>query len=122
MRHVHEQTVPGIEECQTEEIAIDEAEQRTQNDVDDTEMRLTLGDHHLRSQRRVPVGVFDKTLQRGICMVNEVPSQKPGLGRHLHVFMYGAVFELRGPAFHQSELAIGIISASPDPAAEVEIY
>src|SRR5579884_4257580 len=65
--------------------------------------------------------MLDKTLERGIGVVNQVALQMAQLAFHLHVFMHVTQLELGRSLLYQAQLGIGIVAAVPDPAAKIEV-
>src|SRR5579859_341092 len=119
--HQHQQALAAIEKASAKEVTPQEAHHWAKNDVDETETNFALAHHHACAERGIMVGMVDEALERGIGMMNEIAAQMAHRGLHLHVLVYIAQLELRGAAFHQAQLRIGIVPAMPDPAPEVEI-
>ncbi len=93
----------------------------TKHNVDDAESNATLVHNHLRSKRRVAIGVIDEFFKIDVGMMNQIALQNARVAGHFHIFMNGAKFKLGKLAFDQSEFAVGIISSALDPFIQIKI-
>src|ERR1022692_1765616 len=71
MVEVQEQALAAVEKAEAEEVVIDERRKRPQDDMDEAEAAVALGNRQLRAQRRITVHVAEVESERGIGVVNE---------------------------------------------------
>src|ERR1035437_26539 len=119
MVQVQQQSLTPVEEAETENIVVGECKQRSQDDVDESEMGGAFGHNHLRAQRRVAVDVLDVVGERGVGVVEErAVLNSSGKPLDVNVFMDRATLETAASATEEAQLWIRPEAAMPDPTTE----
>src|SRR5207248_1993375 len=116
---MQQQAFFAIEKSHTEKIVVDEGRPWPDDNIPKRKSAATLGSSHLPAQRGIAVHVSDVRLQAGIRMVQQSSvAQFIGWPVHLYSFMYPSGLEFSVAAAEQSQLAVWIKAATPDPAAQ----
>src|SRR5205807_7181872 len=122
---VQQQAFAAVEKSEADEVVVDECRQRTQNDVDEAEAVVALGDRQLRPQRRITVHVIEVESQGWVGVMDERILELLRLLRYVR-FQFAAVVRVVAgdkslPPAKQSQLGIGVEAAMTNPAAEKQI-
>ena len=71
MVEVQQQAFAAVEKSEAEKIIVDKRRQRPQDDVEQAEAAVALGDCHFRAQGRIAVHVVDVIGERGVGVVDD---------------------------------------------------
>src|SRR5579864_7026758 len=122
MIDMQQESFAAVEKSEAEKIVVKERQLWTDDDVDQTEVAVSLRDCDLRSRRRITIHVVNVATQGRVGIVNERVLQPASWAVYLDCWMRAVFFELACAAPNQTQLGIGIKAAVLDPAAKKEIF
>src|SRR5580704_13549763 len=118
---MHQQAFMAIQKSPAKYVPVNEIDRRTKYNVGDAESNWAFIDDHLRSERRVAIGVVDEFFQISVRVMDQIAVQNASIGGHFHILVNGAKFKSGEFPLYKSKLAIWIISGAFDPFIQIKI-
>src|SRR5579864_919176 len=121
MIDMQQESLAAVEKSEAEKIVVKERQLWTDDDVDQTEVAVSLRDCDLRSRRRITIHVVNVATQGRVGIVNERVLQPASWAVYLDRWMRAVFLEFAGATPDHTQLGIGIKAAVLDPAAKKKV-
>ena len=96
--HVKQKSFFAVQEAEPKNVVIDKGCERTQGQIEGCESDWAFCDHHVGSQGRIAIHVFDVVGDCGIGMVDQRAIEPSCFSIELHVFMHETILEVCTPS------------------------